>query len=63
MLEQELTRHGCDHSLRLVQHWLAASGFPREPVETWLRNNGGRCDCEVLANVRQAWEDAIHDVP
>ena len=28
----------------------------------WLRSNGGYCDCEVLANVEQHWQDANRNV-
>jgi hypothetical protein len=62
MLDVEFPRQGCDHSLRLTRAWLESKGLPVEPVEAWLRENGGHCDCEALANAEQAWEDAIHDV-
>jgi len=62
MLDGELPRQGCNHTLRLVRTWLSDQGLAVEPVEAWLHDNGGHCDCEVLANAEQAWEDAIHDV-
>ncbi len=27
----------------------------------WLDDNGGFCDCEVLANCEQNFDDAMHD--
>ena len=62
MLDVELPRQGCDHSLRLTRAWLASQGLSTELVVAWLRDNGGFCDCEVLANSEHAWRDAIHDV-
>jgi hypothetical protein len=62
MLSSKLPRNGCDHTLRLVQCWLAAQKLPFESVENRLHQNGGFCDCEALANSEQAWRDAIHDV-
>jgi hypothetical protein len=62
MLDGELPRRGCDHSLRLVRDWLLERGLPVEPVEAWLLDNGGCCDCEALANAEPAWQDAVHDV-
>jgi hypothetical protein len=62
MLNVELPRQGCAHGLRLVRAWLEQQRLPAEPVEAWLHDNGGHCDCEALANARQAWQDAIHDV-
>ena len=32
MLDKELPRQGCDHTLRLTRNWLAAQGLPVEPV-------------------------------
>jgi|SRR5579872_7612687 len=62
MLREELPLRGCDHSLRLTRAWLAAQELPEEAVVTWLRENGGYCDCEASSNAEQAWEDAIRDV-
>jgi hypothetical protein len=61
MLDAELPRRGCDHTLRLVREWCAQHGVTAEPVEAWLHDNGGNCDCEALANSEQAWRDATHD--
>jgi hypothetical protein len=55
MLNVELPRRGCDHTLRLVQAWLVSNELSVEPVTDWLRENGGCCDCEALANAEQAW--------
>ena len=62
MLDHELPRHGCDHTLRLTRHWLVAQNLDDESVVRWLRDHGGFCDCEALANAEQCWRDAIHDV-
>src|SRR5262245_6388740 len=62
MLDVELPRQGCDHTLRLTRAWIETTGLPMEPVIAWLQQNGGYCDCEALANVEEAWEQANHDV-
>lgn len=62
MLDEQLPRQGCDHTLRLVGRWLHDNELPVKRVEEWLRENGGHCDCEALANSEQAWRDATHDV-
>jgi hypothetical protein len=62
MLDTQLPRQACDHTLWLTQASLVAQGLPVDPVVTWLRENGGYCDCEALANAEEAWHDAIHDV-
>lgn len=62
MLDVELPRQGCDHTLRLTRAWLVTKELPHESVVAWLHENGGFCDCEALANAEQAWQEAIHDV-
>jgi hypothetical protein len=61
-LDAELPQRKCDHTLRLSREWLAEQNIEVAPVEAWLRENGGYCDCEALANAAQAWREAIHDV-
>lgn len=62
MLDQQLPREGCDHTLRLTRQWIVQQGLDAERVVQWLNANGGYCDCEALANAEQAWRDANHDV-
>jgi hypothetical protein len=33
--------------------------LPAEETITWLRANGGFCDCEAIFNVADAWGDRI----
>ena len=56
-LDQELAA-GCDHSLRFTRGYLLAHGLPEEVVLAWLLKYGGGCDCEVLANVEEAWGES-----
>lgn len=48
--------NGCDHSLRFTRHFLQSKDLPEATVISWLGKYGGCCDCEVLANVEQEWE-------
>ena len=57
-LDTELPKHGCDHTRRITEKWLRDHHLAVEEVLVWLDNNGGYCDCEVLANCEQAWEEA-----
>ena len=56
MLDEQFPIQGCDQTLRLTRCWLAAEGLEVEPVVDWLRNNGGCCDCEALANAEERWK-------
>src|SRR5436190_22490315 len=61
MLDSALPKHGCDHSLRLVREWAMHQRIEFDKLETWCLENGGCCDCEVLATCEQHWRDAKHD--
>lgn len=47
----------CDNTLRFTEEWLEANNLSRDPVVNWLESNGGFCDCEVIFNVREEWEE------
>ena len=47
---------GCDHTLTKTQGFLAARNLDTDVVIPWLREHGGYCDCEVLANVESAYD-------
>ncbi|MFG6466590.1 DUF2695 domain-containing protein [Pelomonas baiyunensis] len=49
---------GCDHSLRFTTSWLLERRQPKDKVLSWLREHGGFCDCEVLANAADHWEQS-----
>jgi hypothetical protein len=57
MLDGEIPTRRCDHSRRLTQEFLERRGLPIEAVMSWLDDNGGFCDCEILANVEERWLD------
>jgi hypothetical protein len=46
----------CDHSLRFTRQFLQQQALDEATVVPWLQANGGYCDCEVLANVEDAWQ-------
>lgn len=60
-LDEELPLHGCDHSLRLVRAWCLRTSVDAAAVESWVHDNGGHCDCEVLANCEQVFEEAMRE--
>ena len=50
-LDERVGAEGCDHSHRLTQQWADQQRRAWEPLAEALRESGGYCDCEVLANV------------
>jgi hypothetical protein len=55
-VDAQVEASGCDHTLRFTESWIAEHKQPAEKVLTWLREHGGFCDCEVLANAADHWE-------
>lgn len=49
-VRQEIDNVGCDHTRRLTDKWLSDRRIPPAKVFAWLDENGGYCDCEVVAN-------------
>lgn len=49
--------NGCNGSLNLTRQFLRDRNLPEATIIPWLAEYGGHCDCEVLANVGEAWEE------
>ncbi|HEX5277216.1 MAG TPA: DUF2695 domain-containing protein [Fluviicoccus sp.] len=47
---------GCDHTLRFTEAWLTEHHQSVTSVLGWLNEHGAYCDCEVLANAVDHWE-------
>ncbi len=56
-LEEYMSSSGCNHTLTHTVHWLTERNLSIDTVVPWLEDNGGYCDCEVLANVEQHVEE------
>lgn len=48
---------GCDHSLIFTREFLEKQKVDVEIVLDWIVNEGGGCDCEVLYNVEERFEE------
>lgn len=60
-LDEKLSDEECDDKLTLTFEFLEKKEIKNiEEVESWLRDNGGYCDCEVLYNIEEKFdEDSI----
>lgn len=48
---------GCDHEMTLTIKFLEDKEINNiDQLIDWLNDNGGYCDCEVLANVEEKFE-------
>lgn len=54
-LDARLSTHRCDDTLGHTRCFAAAQDLAFAPLEQFLHQHGGYCDCEVLANVADAY--------
>lgn len=56
-LDDQLRKMDCDNTNKLTTGFLEKNTIINvENVLSWLAENGGYCDCEILANVEQKFE-------
>lgn len=56
-LNNQLEEKGCDNTTTLTAAFLENNKISKiENVIHWLADNGGHCDCEILANVEEKFE-------
>lgn len=60
-IDKKLCENECDDSLKLTTEFLKENKIDNiDIIQNWLQENGGYCDCEVLNNVEEMFdEDAI----
>jgi len=60
-VEDELYDAECNHSLQYAMRYMMDNrlDFPR--LTSWLNENGGYCDCKVLAEIAPAWRSKFGD--
>ena len=57
-LDEKLSEDGCDDTLKLTSEFFEENGIENiDEIENWLRENGGYCDCEVLNNVEEMFDE------
>lgn len=57
-LDTQLEENGCDDTNKLTKEFLSKNKIDNiETVLNWLAENGGYCDCEILANVEEKFEN------
>ncbi len=56
-LDFKLAENDCDDTQKITLQFTEQNNLPKDDFIEWLRNNGGYCDCEVLANVESEIND------
>lgn len=54
-LDRRLKDESCVHNLRFTMQFLMEKRLNMPKVMSWLNENGGYCDCEVLENIEKQW--------
>lgn len=55
-VNSSVEQQGCDHTLYFTKQWLTANVPDGETTLAWLKIHGGFCDCEVITNACDHWE-------
>ncbi len=56
-VDNAVEENGCDHTCTATRAWLKDAKVDPDPVLSWLAEHGGYCDCEVVANAGEHWEE------
>ena len=58
-VEDMVSAHGCDHTLRYTMQWLQEALEPDEVEKALaeIRDMGGYCDCEVTLNCYEEYDE------
>lgn len=54
-IDRRTAAEPCVHNLRFTMQFLMENRLNMPAVMSWLNENGGYCDCEVLQNIEPHW--------
>ena len=60
-LDVRMQGESCIHNLRFTMQFLMERRLDMPKVMSWLNENGGYCDCEVLQNIEPNWFMAFEE--
>ncbi len=60
-IDRRLQDESCIHNLRFTMQFLMENHINMPAVMSWLNENGGYCDCEVLQNIETKWFEAFDE--
>ena len=56
-LDERLEKRGCNHDFTLTEEFFKDKDIDFTKVLEFLEENGGYCDCEVIFNVEEKFEE------
>jgi len=60
-VEDELYETECNHSLQYSMKFMMDNRLNFPKITSWLNDNGGYCDCKVLAEIAPIWRAKFGD--
>ena len=60
-VEDELYENECDHHLRYAMRYMMDNRLDFPKLTSWLNENGGHCDCKVMAEIAPHWRAKFGD--
>jgi hypothetical protein len=60
-VEDELSENECNHSLQYSMKYMMDNRLNFPKITSWLNDNGGYCDCKVLAEIAPIWRGKFGD--
>jgi hypothetical protein len=60
-VEDELYGAECNHSLQYSMRFMMENRLDFPKITSWLNENGGYCDCKVLAEIAPIWRAKFGD--
>ena len=60
-VEDALYESDCNHSLQHAMRFMMEKHLNFGKITSWLNDNGGYCDCKVLAEIAPIWRAQFGD--
>ena len=60
-IEDELYENECNHSLQYAMRFMMDNRLDFGKLTSWLNDNGGYCDCKVMAEIAPIWRGKFGD--
>ncbi len=60
-IEDELYDRACNHSLQYAMKFMMDNRLDFPKITSWLSENGGYCDCEVMKQIAPKWRARFGD--
>jgi hypothetical protein len=60
-IEDELYDSDCNHSLQYAMRFMMENRLDFPKLTSWLNENGGYCDCKVMAEIAPKWRAKFGD--